>query len=234
MISNVKSLLWLRQKIISSNKSIRIQMLLPFLLTYLYSFNHSGYEAKQFNLMLSVSMVLAMTVGGPMQTLLTEEKEKRTLKELLLSGVRSWEYIVSSLIFPIVIGISAVFLIPLLLNFKVGKMFIPYTVITLMTVIAVVLFYLFLGLIAKMQSISQALAIPSMFIIVLLPMLSRVNSTVAAFTDYSFMGLETRLFLHWDQLTLSTSLIAILSLSLWIIIFLILDTLLFKTLKKNL
>ncbi|BAQ23294.1 putative membrane protein [Streptococcus troglodytae] len=109
MISNVKSLLWLRQKIISSSKSIRIQMLLPFLLTYLYSLNHSGYEAKQFNLMLSVSMILTMTVGGPMQILLTEEKEKRTLKELLLSGVRSWEYIVSSLIFPIIIGISAVF-----------------------------------------------------------------------------------------------------------------------------
>ncbi|MGT2650147.1 ABC transporter permease [Streptococcus troglodytae] len=234
MISNVKSLLWLRQKIISSSKSIRIQMLLPFLLTYLYSLNHSGYEAKQFNLMLSVSMILTMTVGGPMQILLTEEKEKRTLKELLLSGVRSWEYIVSSLIFPIIIGISAVFLIPLLLNFKIGQMFIPYTVITLMTVIVVVLFYLFLGLIAKVRTISQALAIPSMLIIVLLPMLSRINRTVAAFTDYSFMGLETQLFLHWDQLTLSTSLIAILSLSLWIIVFLILDTLLLKTLKKNL
>ncbi len=110
MFRQFLALLWLRTQIIITNKSVLLQMVMPAGLVYLYKFmmdSQSGSKEQLgiVYLMLCIPFALVLAVGGPILTILAEEKEKNNLKTLLLSGVKGSEYLLSTLIIPLILSV---------------------------------------------------------------------------------------------------------------------------------
>ena len=126
MRKQLKSLMWLRRRIILSNKSILIQVLLPFGFTYLYKKlteiqGALNTESKVRLLVMCLSMALLFGTGNTISTIVSEEREKKTLRTLLLSGVKTKYYIISTLVFPFAISIASALFIPNILEIDLGK-----------------------------------------------------------------------------------------------------------------
>ena len=97
MFNQLKSLLWLRKRVIKSNKSIILQILLPlglaFLYKYIYEIQGSLNNSVKANLLVTcLAISLSVSVGTPISTIVSEEKEKNILRTLFLSGVNSTNY----------------------------------------------------------------------------------------------------------------------------------------------
>ena len=126
MRKQLKSLMWLRRRIILSNKSLLIQVLLPFGYTYL---NKKLYEVQgtlntetKFRLLVTcLSMALFLGSGNMISTIVSEEREKNTLRTLLMSGIKAKNYIISTLVFPFAISLASGLLIPDMLEIDFGK-----------------------------------------------------------------------------------------------------------------
>lgn len=227
MFRRFNSLLWLRRNIILSNKVILLQVLMPIGLTYIYKFMIDNQESQEQlsvpYLMICLSLSFVLAIGGPVLTVMAEEKEKNTLKVLILSGVHLIEYIVSTIILPLLISAIYIIVLPIILNVHI-KYLLMYIIVCSLTVIVILLLYLLLGLFAKSQVMAQAFAVPTMLISAFLPMLSSMNKTISKIIDYSYVGLFTKLFNQWESFSLEKSMLQFFSLAIWIISLLILIT----------
>ena len=93
MFRKLNALLWLRLQVLISNSSLLATLLLPFGLTVLYNeFLNKNGQLSLFFLSASLTMVLSMGSGYMVSIMMAEDKEKRNLKSLLLSGVTATEY----------------------------------------------------------------------------------------------------------------------------------------------
>lgn len=105
MLKRFLALVWLRCQIILSNKSILLQVLVPFAFTYFYKYlmetqGKVNDQQALVLLMMCLPFSLALAVGSPITIILSEEKEKYNLQTLLLSGVKGSEYILSTMFLP--------------------------------------------------------------------------------------------------------------------------------------
>lgn len=195
MFKRILALVWLRCKIILSNKSILLQVLMPFAFTYFYKYlieTQSKISNQQawLVLMLCLPFSLTLAVGNPIAIILSEEKEKNNLQTLLLSGIKEYEYILSTLFLPSILTFVFMGTTPLILGVMIVDVF-TYIVIVFLTALSIILCYLLIGLVAKSQVAAQIISLPVMLIVSFLPMLSSFDKTVALVTDFSYMGLFT-------------------------------------------
>ena len=106
MFRKLNALLWLRLQVLISNSSLLATLLFPFGLTVLYNeFLNKNGQLSLFFLSASLTMVLSMGSGYMVSIMMAEDKEKRNLKSLLLSGVTATEYTFSMLVLPILIDL---------------------------------------------------------------------------------------------------------------------------------
>lgn len=237
MFRQFMALLWLRCQIILSNKSILLQVLMPAVLIYLYRFmidSQSGPKAQMAlaYLMICIPFAIVLAVGNPILTILADEKEKKTLKTLLLSGVNTSEYLLSTLVVPIVLTVVYLTLTPLILDVPIDHL-VNYCLVGSATALVIALLYLLLGLLVKSQVMAQVVAVPTMLISAFLPMLSGMDKTVAKVTDYSFMGLFTKFFTKWEKFSWHHATLQILSLFIWLLVLLILIVTVARQQKKS-
>ncbi|MEX2785310.1 ABC transporter permease [Streptococcus sp. H49] len=237
MSRRLAALIWLRGQVILSNKSILLQILIPFAFTYFYKYLYgmdggANTEQMRMLLMLCLPFSLTLAVGNPISAILSEEKEKNNLRTLLLSGVRNGEYIAATIAFPLVLTFLVLLAIPMILEVSLSGQLLNYIGILFLTALAVILLYLLIGLVSRNQVTAQVISLPAMLFIIFLPMVSTIDKTVTKLTDYSFMGLMTKLFSDWDDFTWDRSLFQILSLFSWIILLIILNSLAIKNNKK--
>ena len=220
MFRQFLALLWLRTQIIITNKSVLLQMVMPAGLVYLYKFmmdSQSGSKEQLgiVYLMLCIPFALVLAVGGPILTILAEEKEKNNLKTLLLSGVKGSEYLLSTLIIPLILSVFYLVVTPLILGVNIDN-YTNYYVISGGVALIVLLLYLSLGLVVKSQVMAQVVSIPTMLIIAFLPMLSGMDKTLSKVTDYSFMGLFTKFFSKWESFSWSHAHLQLYSWIVWL------------------
>lgn len=237
MIRQFTALLWLRFQIILSNKSVLLQVLLPVALIYLYRFiidSQSGPKDQigLAYLMLCIPFAIVLAVGSPILTILADEKEKKTLKTLLLSGVRTNEYLLSTLVVPLVLTVVYLTLTPVILDVAIDNL-VNYWTVCGLTALAIVLLYLLLGLVVKSQVMAQVVTVPTMLISAFLPMFSSMDKTAAKVTDYSFMGLFTKFFTKWEDFSWHRAALQTSSLLVWLLMLLALIIVVARQQKKN-
>lgn len=192
MLRRINALVWLRNQILISNKNLSIQMLLPYILLFLYK---KFMDASGMTLMfVCLSMAISMSIGGMISTIIAEEKEKNMLKTLLLSGVRYNEYILSVLIHPVLITVITMILFPFLTESKLDGLYLEYIVVTALTSLVVMLINMCIGLLSSTQAKAQVNALPFTFLVALLPMFASANESLNEFVDYTFMSAYTRFF----------------------------------------
>ena len=189
MFRKLNALLWLRVQVLISNSSLLATLLMPFGIAVLYNefLNKSG-ELSTYFLSMSLTMVLSMGSGYMVSIMMAEDKEKRNLKSLILSGVTATEYTFSMLILPLLIMLLGMILLPIYFKVDVSGYLLAYVIYLVLAAISVIFLNLLIGAVSDTQSKAQVYSMFPVFIVSFLPMIALQNDTVQKVLDYSFIG----------------------------------------------
>lgn len=189
MFRKLNALLWLRLQVLISNSTLLATLLLPFGLAVLYNefLNKSG-ELSTYFLSMSLTMVLSMGSGYMVSIMMAEDKEKRNLKSLILSGVTATEYTFSMLILPLLIMLLGMILLPIYFKVDLSGYLLAYVIYLVLAAISVIFLNLLIGAVSDTQSKAQVYSMFPVFIVSFLPMIALQNDTVQKVLDYSFVG----------------------------------------------
>lgn len=189
MFRKLNALLWLRLQVLISNSTLLATLLMPFgIAVLLNEFLNKNGEVSLFLLSASLTMVLSMGSGYMVSIMMAEDKEKRNLKSLILSGVTATEYTFSMLVLPILIMLLAMIVLPIYLKVDVSGYLFAYAIYLLLATICIIFLNLLIGAVSDTQSKAQVYSIFPMFIVSFLPMIALQNDTVQKVLDYSFIG----------------------------------------------
>ena len=189
MFTKLNALLWLRLQVLISNSTLLATLLMPFgIAVLLNEFLNKNGEVSLFLLSASLTMVLSMGSGYMVSIMMAEDKEKRNLKSLILSGVTATEYTFSMLVLPILIMLLAMIVLPIYLKVNVSGYLFVYAIYLLLATICIIFLNLLIGAVSDTQSKAQVYSIFPMFIVSFLPMIALQNDTVQKLLDYSFIG----------------------------------------------
>ena len=237
MFNQLKSLLWLRKRVIKSNKTIILQILLPLGFAFLYKhineIQGTLTNSMKVNLLgLCLALSLSLSVGNPISTIVSEEKEKNILRTLFLSGVKSKNYILSVLFYPVLISLVMTTAIPKILELNIETHYGPYLIVSFGTALVMMLINLFIGLISKTQVSAQVISLPVTMISMFIPMLSGISKDFDNVVKYSYMGLFTKSIRHLETFKWQDQVASSLSLLVWLLLFTALTILQSKRLRK--
>ena len=189
MFRKLNALLWLRLQVLISNSTLLATLLMPFgIAVLLNEFLNKNGEVNLFLLSASLTMVLSMGSGYMVSIMMAEDKEKRNLKSLILSGVTATEYTFSMLVLPILIMLLAMIVLPIYLKVDVSGYLFAYVIYLLLATISIIFLNLLIGAVSDTQSKAQVYSIFPMLIVSFLPMIALQNDTVQKLLDYSFIG----------------------------------------------
>ena len=189
MFRKLNALLWLRVQVLISNSTLLATLLMPFgIAVLLNEFSNKDGQLSLFLLSASLTMVLSMGSGYMVSIMMAEDKEKRNLKSLILSGVTATEYTFSMLVLPILIMLLAMIVLPIYLRVDVSGYLFAYVIYLLLATISIIFLNLLIGAVSDTQSKAQVYSIFPMLIVSFLPMIALQNDTVQKVLDYSFIG----------------------------------------------
>ena len=189
MFRKLNALLWLRLQVLISNSTLLATLLMPFgIVILLNEFLNKNGEVSLFLLSASLTMVLSMGSGYMVSIMMAEDKEKRNLKSLILSGVTATEYTFSMLVLPILIMLVAMIVLPIYLKVDVSGYLFAYAIYLLLATICIIFLNLLIGAVSDTQSKAQVYSIFPMLIVSVLPMIALQNDTAQKVLDYSFVG----------------------------------------------
>ena len=184
MFRKLNALLWLRVQVLISNSSLLATLLMPFGIAVLYNeFMNKNGELSMLLLSTSLTMVLSMV-----SIMMAEDKEKRNLKSLILSGVTATEYTFSMLVLPILIMLLAMIVLPIYLKVDLSGYLFAYVIYLLLATISIIFLNLLIGAVSDTQSKAQVYSIFPMLIVSFLPIIALQNDTAQKVLDYSFIG----------------------------------------------
>ena len=189
MFRKLNALLWLRLQVLISNSTLLATLLMPFGIAILYNefLNKSG-ELSMFLLSMSLTMVLSMGSGYMVSIMMAEDKEKRNLKSLILSGVKATEYTLSMMALPLLVMLLSMVVLPLYLKVDLTNYFLTYGLYLLLATISIIFLNLLIGAVSDTQSKAQVYSIFPMLTVSFLPVLAVQNETAQKLLDYSFIG----------------------------------------------
>ncbi|WP_061460460.1 ABC transporter permease, partial [Streptococcus gallolyticus] len=170
------SLLWLRWQFILSNKLFLFTVFSPIL--YMAIFAALGNPEINASLIgTGINLVYSYTAGTFASTMISEEKEKKNLKALILSGVRQGEYILSVVVFPLLFSLISSILIPIIMQIQDmdwGK----FLVVVSLTNLIFVLLNLLIAFLAKNQTQTTVCSLTLVIIASFLPLFSEFIKSV--------------------------------------------------------
>ena len=189
MFRKLNALLWLRLQVLISNSTLLATLLMPFGIAILYNefLNKSG-ELTMFLLSTSLTMVLSMGSGYMVSIMMAEDKEKRNLKSLILSGVTATEYTLSMMALPLLVVLFSMVVLPLYLKVDLTNYFLTYGLYLLLATISIIFLNILIGAVSDTQSKAQVYSIFPMLTFSFLPTLAVQNETAQKLLDYSFIG----------------------------------------------
>ena len=141
-----------------------------------------------FLLSMSLTMVLSMGSGYMVSIMMAEDKEKRNLKSLILSGVTATEYTMSMMALPLLVMLLSMVVLPLYLKVDLTNYFLTYGLYLLLATISIIFLNLLIGAVSDTQSKAQVYSIFPMLTFSFLPILAVQNDTAQKLLDYSFIG----------------------------------------------
>ena len=189
MFRKLNALLWLRLQVLISNSTLLATLLMPFGIAILYNeFLNKGGELTMFLLSTSLTMVLSMGSGYMVSIMMAEDKEKRNLKSLILSGVTATEYTLSMMALPLLVVLFSMVVLPLYLKVDLTNYFLTYVLYLLLATISIIFLNILIGAVSDTQSKAQVYSIFPMLTFSFLPTLAVQNETAQKLLDYSFIG----------------------------------------------
>lgn len=188
------SLLWLRWQYLMSNKLFLVLVCLP-VISLLMVVSADGSVTDKGIAFLGVGMnsIYSLTAGTFVCTMIAEEKEKKNLKTLILSGVNQSEYIFSVILFPILLSIVTSISIPLLLQID-DMDWTKFLVVITLTIIIFVLLNLLIAFLTKSQIQATIFSFGLYLLMNVIPVFSEQVKWIKKVVEYSFIGANNAYF----------------------------------------
>ena len=161
------------------NKNILITLLLPIFFAIVYNFLLSDISELpgSYVLLLCSVMVLSILPLTALSAMIAEEKEKHTLRSLMLAGVKGMEFVTSKgLVCLLILIIESILLYGVCGAGLSG--FFGYFLIMLLASLAIICFGAVVGICSKDQMAAGTLGSPLMMLMLLPPIFGQFNDTV--------------------------------------------------------
>lgn len=161
------------------NNNVSIISLLPLILVIIFgtiSKNNEDFPLAGFSLLsLGINMNLVFVSSFAMSMMIAEEKEKMTLRTLMLSSVKPLEFLISKAIIVFIISFftnSAIYIFTgLSMNY-----FLLYVIISIPLAWIMMLIGACIGMIAKNQMATSFYGMPVILVFMLFPLFGSINS----------------------------------------------------------
>lgn len=165
----------------SKNVNVMILLVLPLLFTFLYQFIDLGGEGmpKEFILFISVLMNLCLVPVSFLSMIIAEEKEKNTLRTLMLSNVSAGDFLLSKSL----VTFLYMQVVNLLIFFIIGQdmsTLLSFLGITTISSFCMIFIGAVAGLVSKDQMSTSLVTVPFMLIFLIPPMFEAINPIFAA------------------------------------------------------
>lgn len=162
------------------NKNVMIVAILPIFFALLYTKLPIGLEegmGKGFILLVCSVVTVSALPCSFLSMIVAEEKEKNTLRTLMLSNVSSFEFLFSkafvTLVYSVVLNVIVYFIIGL----KISALA-PFVLVTTAAVIPLLFFGAGIGLMAKDQMTTGLYSSPAMIVLMIFPMFGMMKESI--------------------------------------------------------
>lgn len=223
MIYHILAILWKQLKDTIKNKTILIQFLMfPCMTLIMENTINIQDMPEHFFANLFAIMHIGMAPLTSIAAIISEEKEKNTLRVLRMSNVKAIEYLIGNAIY-ILFGCMIGSLVIGIAGGYVGNNLINFMIIMLVGHIISMLVGATIGIFSKNQMMATSVTVPVMMIFSFLPMLSMFNDSIKSISKYIFSEQLYLLLNDLSQLDISfeTGLILSINFILILVIFVI-------------
>lgn len=219
MFNRFFSLLWLRYRYLLNNKMI----LFVCVFTPIVDFSVLNFvpdvRGSIFLMSMAVITIYSLTAGTFTTLIISEEKDKKNLRTLILTGVTTPEYILSTILFPLLFSILGVCIMPIAFAISIPHIGV-YALVTFLTITCFIFVNLAIALFCKNQTQASAVSLIFYLLIMSLPLFSSVNKVAKLLTDFSLLGAHNQYFNSMATFSLLTP--QFFALIIWIVAMLIL------------
>lgn len=223
MNNHIKAILWKQLKDTIKNKTILIQFIMFPLMTIVMenAINMEDMPAHFFVNLFGI-MYVGMAPLTSIAAIISEEKEKNTLRVLQMCDVKAIEYLIGNAIYIILICMIGSLIIGLAGGYTGINLF-WFMLLMFVGHICSFLLGATIGLASKNQMTATSINVPVMIVLSFLPMISMFNETIKKFSKILFSEQLYLLVNNLEQIkiTLETGVIMTCNIVLIILVFLV-------------
>lgn len=197
-VRRVNALLKKEIKDLSKNINVLFMCVLPLMFCFMYSklFGDSE-EGKLYILNLCLTMNCILVSGFSTSMLIAEEKEKNTLRTLMLASVSPLEFLVGKAILILLLSLGTNIIMFFIMGMELSYIA-QFIIITTLVVISMTEFGAVVGIIAENQMSTGTIGMPLFMIFLLIPIFTRVNDAFKRIAEvlpnYNMEVLLNRIF----------------------------------------
>lgn len=163
------------------NKTVLIQFLMfPIIAVIMEKTVIIDDMPKHFFATLFAVMFISMAPLSCMSAIISEEKEKNTLRALMMSSVKPWQYLISTGAYIFIMCMAGTVVFAILGEYK-GKELAIFIFSMISGIILSELIGAVIGIFSKNQMAATSLTLPVMMIFSFIPMLSMFNENIKKF-----------------------------------------------------
>ncbi len=185
-----KTIAILKKQILDTlkNTSVLLQFfmfpILAFILTKTIGENIGDLPNNYFIIMFS-SMYVGMSPAVAMESIISEEKEKGTLKNLLMNNVKPGEYLTGVGVYVFIMCLIGTSIFAYAGGYN-GNEILLYFVIMIFGILASMLLGASIGIISKNQMSGHSIVIPITIMFAFLPLISTYNKKIASISKFIY------------------------------------------------
>jgi len=187
-VKRVNALFKKEIKDFGKNKNIAIMCLLPIMFSIIYSNLLGGNSPKDSIskvdiLIMCLGMNLALVSSFVIAMLIAEEKEKNTLRTLMLSAVSPWEFLAGKALIALLVSET----INIIMFFIVGistQYLGQYILLTTLVVLTMIEIGAVIGIISPNQMSTGVVGMPVIMILLLIPLFAGINKTIKTIAEF--------------------------------------------------
>lgn len=186
MINHIWAILWKQLKDTLKNKTVLIQFVMfPVLTVVMENAIELEGMPEHFFANLFAIMYVGMAPLTSVASLISEEKEKNTLRVLQMCNVKSFEYLLGNAIYIISVCMLGSLVIGVVGGYT-GRSLVYFMLIMFLGHCVSVVLGAAIGVIGKNQMVATSITVPAMMVLSFLPMLSMFNESIQKVAKFIF------------------------------------------------
>lgn len=184
--NKISAILYKQVKDTFKNKAVLIQfVMLPIMAVIMQNSVKIEGMQENFFVILFASMYIAMAPITSMAEIISEEKEKNTLRVLLMANVKPMEYLIGVGSYVYLICMMGAFVFAAVGNYK-GMGILQFLIIMAVGIMISTLIGSAIGTWSKNQMMATSITVPVMMVFSFLPMLATFNDTIKKISVFAY------------------------------------------------